>query len=267
MASIDASFPEKDEEKRKDGRFINRCCNSRNQIDYSIYSQDSGYIQGADLEALAKMSLKKGLEIHLNFSFGDFVVSNFPIIGVVDKKNGGEVNDKIISCLDYAEGESTKEHYVNGFTQLMEIAVKSLSPGINDPGTARLCIHQITELLAQRLQITPCNMIVDSENECLVSWHEEGFDSLMFRLFNPILHYGKDDLSICLSLLKAFKTLSNFASCEDRLVIQQHAERIVDVISVNYTDPLEVKFAEARLNVGVHRLDLPKNLSKEAASS
>ncbi len=264
LRSTQASL-EKMKKRERNERFISGCCGSRNQIDYAIYSQDSGYIQSADLDALAKISLNKGMVIHLNFSFGDFVVSNFPIFGVATKnKPDDEVNNKIISCLDYAEGESTKDHYINGFTQLMEVAVKSLSPGINDPGTARLCIHQITELLTQRLKITPCNMIVDSDNKCLVSWHEESFDSLLFRLFNPILHYGKGDLSICLSLLKAFKTLSNFANDEDKLVIQQHAERIIDIISNNYADPLEVKFVEERLSEGVHKLDLPKNLPQRA---
>lgn len=228
---------------------------------HTILSRDSGYIQSAKLEALAKIAQNNKIMIQFNFSFGDFVVKSFPIIDIVSNKPPcDEVIQKILNTLEYVEGESTKDHYINGLTQLMEVAIKSLSPGINDPGTARLCIHQITELLAQRLQITPTNTITNSEGACLVSWHEESFESLIFKLFNPILHYGKKDLSICLSLLKSLKTLSNFADHTDRQLIQAHADRIIKILADHHADPLGLPFIEARLKAGIHKLDIPGNL-------
>lgn len=232
---------------------------------HTVRSRDSGYIQSAKFEALAKIAQNNRIMIHFNFSFGDFVVKNFPIIDVVSNKPpSDEIIKKILNTLEYVEGESTKDHYINGLTQLMEVAIKSLSPGINDPGTARLCIHQITELLSQRLNITPTNMITNSEGKCLVSWHEESFESLLFKLFNPILHYGKKDLSICLSLLKALKTLSNFADDIDRQLLQAHTDRIIKILADHHTDPLGLPFIEARLSTGTHNLDIPRNLPKDA---
>ena len=243
--------------------YVNKCCDDNQKPCYYVYSRDSGYIQNADLENLAELSRIKNMAIKLNFSFGDFVVKNFPIISVFSTVSPcADTQDKILSALKYVEGESTKDHYVNGLTQLMEVAIKSLSPGINDPGTARLCIHQITELMSQRLTLTPSNMIIDKKGRCLVSWHVEKLDSLFFRVFNPILHYGGDDLSICLSLIKAFKTLSNFADEEDKSTIQRHAELVVKVLADNCQDPLEVHFVEARLSEGIHCLSIPSKLPK-----
>ena len=105
-------------------------------------------------------------------------------------------------------------------------------------------------------------MIIDKKGRCLVSWHVEKLDSLFFRVFNPILHYGGDDLSICLSLIKAFKTLSNFADEEDKSTIQRHAELVVKVLADNCQDPLEVHFVEARLSEGIHCLSIPSKLPK-----
>ncbi|RKD84639.1 DUF2254 domain-containing protein [Kushneria marisflavi] len=237
-------------------------------IAHVIYSRDSGYIQSANFDALAELARRHDLTIHLGFSFGDFVVKRFPIMSVESETPPGDVLvDRILGCLEYVEGESTEDHYVNGLTQLMEVAIKGLSPGINDPGTARLCIHQVTELLAQRLALTPCNMRVDEQGRCLICWQEEGFESLMFRVFNPILHYGEKDLSICLSLLKAFKTLSNFAMAEDHRVIQAHTDRIIALMAQCFTTPLEVSFIEDRLTRGMHRLRIAPHLPVGAPSN
>ncbi|MGR4069319.1 DUF2254 domain-containing protein [Billgrantia sp. C5P2] len=250
--------------KREDNKlYVRQNLVTHKHTYHTIRSRDSGYIQSAKFEALAKIAQNTRIMIHFNFSFGDFVVKDFPIIDIVSNKPpGDEVIQKILNTLEYVEGESTKDHYINGLTQLMEVAVKSLSPGINDPGTARLCIHQITELLSQRLNITPTNMIINDKGECLVSWHEESFESLIFKLFNPILHYGKKDLSICLSLLKALKTLSNFADNTDRQLIQAHADRIINILADHHADPLGLPFIEARMSAGIHHLDIPRNLPK-----
>ncbi|MHB0776085.1 DUF2254 domain-containing protein [Halomonas sp. WWR20] len=232
-----------------------------NETCHLIYSRQSGYIQNAELEELAKLAQKADVLIHLNFSFGDYTVKGFPLFKVETKHRLNEKWCKsVLSHLEYAEGESIKDFYVNGMTQLMEIAIKALSPGINDPGTARLCIHQITELLCQRLQFQPCNALADAQGHYRLTWPEERLDSLLYRLFSPILHYGRDDISICLALLKALKTLSLFAEGEQRPTIQAHADRVIEALTEVSTDLLDQQFINARLSNGEHQLRLPTAL-------
>ncbi|MFC0337618.1 Uncharacterized membrane protein [Kushneria avicenniae] len=235
---------------------------------HPVHSRDSGYIQAVNFNALAGIARRHDLTIHISFSFGDFVVKKFPIL-IIEAASppDNRLVEQMLACLEYVEGESTRDHYVNGLTQLMEVAIKALSPGINDPGTARLCIHQTTELLCQRLMMTPPNAMVDDDGRCLMSWREEDIESLLFRVFDPILHYGGRDLSICLSLLKAFKTLSNFAGPDDRPVIQAHADRVIQLMADHFTASLEVAFIEARLAGGLHRLHIDSRLPERSASS
>lgn len=255
-------------EKQNSARYVHRDDEIDTSVGHPVYSRDSGYIQSVDFERLAKMAHHNDIAIHLRFSFGDFVVKKFPILTVeADTATDEGLTGQILACLEYVEGESTQGHYVNGLTQLMEVAIKALSPGINDPGTARLCIHQMTELLAQRLALTPPNTLVDDDGRCLISWHEEDFESLMFRVFDPILHYGGQDPSICLSLLKAFKTLSNFAEADDHRVIQAHADRVIQRMADHFTASLEIDFIEARLTRGLHCLNINARLPERSASS
>ncbi|GHA93882.1 DUF2254 domain-containing protein [Modicisalibacter luteus] len=232
---------------------------SDNRCHY-IHARQSGYIQRADLQELAQLAKAADCVIHFNFALGDFIVRGFPILKIESEQPpDDEWSEAVVCYLEYVEGESIQDLYVNGLTQLMEIAVKALSPGINDPGTARLCLHQITELLCERLKFQPCNTLADETGRDRVTWPEESLESLLYKLYTPILHYGRDDVSICLALLKSLKTLSLFADMRQRDLLQAHAQRVVDALSELAADPLDSQFILERLDGGTHRLALSKD--------
>ncbi|RTR07153.1 DUF2254 domain-containing protein [Halomonas nitroreducens] len=226
-----------------------------------IHARRAGYLQNADLPALARLARRLDGVVHLNFRFGDYVVQDLPILHIEAATAPSEEWCRSArATLTYLEGESVAEHYVHGLTQLMEMAVKALSPGIHDPGTARLCVHRLTDLLGHHLRWQACNTLLDGEGRPRVTWPLEGFDALLHRLFTPILHYGADDQSIGLALLKAVKSLSLFADDAEREALQAFAERVVEVLARGAGHPLDRQFIEARLAAGEHRLDLPARL-------
>ncbi|MGQ7245855.1 DUF2254 domain-containing protein [Halomonas sp. V046] len=220
-----------------------------------------GYLQNADLPKLAALAERIGGVIHLHFRFGDYVVEGLPIISLeCDDAPNEEWCSEVLSTLTYLDGESIDEHFVHGMTQLMEVAIKALSPGINDPGTARLCLHRITDLLCLYVQWQPANTLVDADGRRRVTWKVERFDSLLHRLFIPLLSYGADDQSTLLGLLKAIKTISLFADDTSLGNVQAMADRIVDALADSATHVMDRQFIGERLKAGQHRLELPAGL-------
>lgn len=223
-----------------------------------VYTDQAGYLQNADLTALATLAESLDGVIHLRFRFGDHVVENQPAMileahQVPDKAWCKSARDTLV----YLDGESVEECFSHGMSQLMEVAIKALSPGINDPGTATLCLHRITDLLCRYLQWQPANTLVDSEGRRRVSWPVERFDSLLHRLFVPILIYGEQDQGIQLELLKAVKTLSLFAEGANLDALQSMAERILVVLDDISEHFMDRQFVNEQLNGGDHCLDLP----------
>lgn len=226
-----------------------------------IRSRRTGIIQNADFAKLAELAASIEGIIYLNFSPGDFTLDDFPLLYVdAPDEPDHDWADEVLGHLLYGEGESIEDIHVHGLTQLMEMAVKALSPGINDPGTARLCINQLTDLLRRRLDFDPCNALVDEHSRLRVTWPTESFESLLYRVFTPILHYGQDDITIGLSLLKAVKSLSLYARDADKRLLQAYAERIIATLGDAADHRLDRDFISARLNVGEHRLELPDQL-------
>ena len=229
---------------------------------HAIYADQAGYLQSADIKALASLAEQLDGVIHLRFRFGDHVVEEQPILVLeADEVPDDAWCEQTRDTLVYLDGESIEECFSHGMSQLMEIAIKALSPGINDPGTAILCLHRLTDLLCRFLQWQPANTMVDSEGRRRVSWPLERFDSLMHRLLVPILHYGKQDQSILLELLDATKTLSLFAEGENLDALQSMAGRILSALESVCEHPMDRQFVNERLRSGEHRLNLPAILS------
>ncbi|WP_290796327.1 DUF2254 domain-containing protein [Halomonas sp.] len=234
---------------------------SGSQALHKIRSSRTGHIQSVDFAKLTELAATIDGVIHLNFSPGDFTLADFPLFYVdAPTEPDRDWADQALAQLSYGEGEAIEGIHVHGLTQLMEVAVKSLSPGINDPGTARLCINQLTDLLRLRMDFAPCNAILDDQEQLRVSWPAESFENLLYRVLTPILHYGRDDVTIGLSLLKAVKSLSLYASDADRQLLQVYADRIIATLADAADHPLDRDFISARLNSGEHHLTLPDRL-------
>jgi len=89
--------------------------------------------------------------------------------------------------------ESVDNNYEYGFRHLSEIALKALSPGINDPGTAIISLRVLVDLLCFRANIFPSSSILHKNVPYIIYLKELSFDTLFERVIWPIWDYGKED--------------------------------------------------------------------------
>ena len=83
---------------------------------------------------------------------GFFVMAGRPLFKL-EREVDEEVANALLDCFDFFIEEYAHAHYLFGCTQISEIAVKALSPGINDPGTAITAIDMLSVLFSKRLPL------------------------------------------------------------------------------------------------------------------
>ena len=81
----------------------------------------------------------------------DFLFYNTCHLIKSEKELDEQTLNKILSNINFSRGELVEDNYILAFKQITEIAVKAMSPGINDPGTAINAIDYLTELFALRI--------------------------------------------------------------------------------------------------------------------
>ncbi len=121
----------------------------------------------------------------------------------------GEVNEienveKFLNNVVIGNERSKDDDIEFGILKLTEVALKAISPGINDPNTAIFCINHLGLVMSR---------IAVSGIENTYHYNEEGhlrlileditFKELLYKTFFQICHYGREDVSVAGSILDA----------------------------------------------------------------
>lgn len=106
------------------------------------------------------------------------------------------IEKELLSHLLIIDISAVDTFFYSGFKQLSEIAIKALSPGINDPGTASESLQALFVLLAYRINHFPNNYISNTEGQLRIVTKEMSFDEIFLRYLLPIWDYGKEDRTI-----------------------------------------------------------------------
>ena len=113
-----------------------------------------GYIQHIDVENLDKCCEELHADVYLMVQPGDFLYPCQPVAWIVpsdgfDDESEASLRERISYAVTLDEARTFDQDPRFGFVVLSEIAIRAMSPGVNDPGTAIDVIGRITRLLAQ----------------------------------------------------------------------------------------------------------------------
>ena len=165
-----------------------------------ILAQSSGIHEGFDKKSLLRFCEKHDCLIYIIPTPGTFILEGMPIAKVSEKLENDLRKDIALEVFLH-ESESIEDNYFYGFRQLTEIALKALSPGINDPGTAIISLRSLFELYAFRIKNFPNNTIVNKKGQARIILEELTFDKIFADTILPIWNYGKNDRMIRQELL------------------------------------------------------------------
>ncbi|MCC6287585.1 MAG: DUF2254 domain-containing protein, partial [Chitinophagaceae bacterium] len=110
----------------------------------------SGVYQGFDKNELIEIAKKENIFIQFLYPAGSFVIEGNPLCIIYNGTLAENVKDQINVIVNIEKGQEINISYHYGFQQLAEIAIKALSPGINDPGTAVLALQALASLMVYR---------------------------------------------------------------------------------------------------------------------
>lgn len=190
---------------------------------------NSGYIQAIDESQIMQIAKENNLLLRIQHRPGDFVVRGSDLVLVfpgeqVNKQLTGKINDAFVLGLQRTDQQDV-EFSVN---QLVEIAVRALSPGINDPFTAVRCIDQLSVALCHLAEKQiPSSYRYDDDDKLRVIAGAIAFADVTDAAFNQIRQYGKSSVGVTMRLLEAIATIASFTHNKtDRAALLRHANMI-----------------------------------------
>ncbi|MGP4076090.1 DUF2254 domain-containing protein [Halobacillus sp. K22] len=175
-----------------------------------IFANQSGYLQGMQMGLFIQWAVKNDLFIEANTLIGDYVQKGMPLF-YYWKVNGSE-EIKPEEALQYiiVGNERTDIQDIEfSIQKLVEIAVKAISPSINDPHTAVNCINRIGSLLAELGSVyEPIRYYADDNNSLRLKVEPREFHDYLYTSFYQMRIYGSHDFSVMNGVIEALYKIS-----------------------------------------------------------
>ncbi|HEX7241255.1 MAG TPA: DUF2254 domain-containing protein [Longimicrobiaceae bacterium] len=196
---------------------------------FAVFAEKSGYVQAVDEGALLAAARDRDLLLRVNFRPGDFVTQGSALVHAWPARGEDPVLEDEVNGAFLVGNQRTPTQDV-GFVvnQLVEVAVRALSPAINDPFTAMTCIDWLGAALARIARSpAPSAFQHDEKGELRLVLRPMTFARATDFAFEPIREYGAHVPLIVLRLLQMILTVAEHVGHDaDREALLRQARLI-----------------------------------------
>ena len=111
---------------------------------------------------------------------------------------------QLLAAIDIGPTRTMPQDVEFGIVQIVDIALRALSPAVNDPTTAISCVDQLTCILIRWAgRAAPPSRFFDPPHVLRLTVPWIGFDGLLDLAFEQIRHYAVADAAVSLGLMRA----------------------------------------------------------------
>lgn len=205
------------------------------------YQGRSGVFRAFDAKGLAESARKNGCVIQLVPQVGDFVVRGDPLFSVYQ---GGEGLRELElgQCVAFGPNHTLEQDPAYGFRIIVDIAIRALSPAINDPTTAVRGIDQIHILLRRVGERDLGNgLIRDKEGRLRLVFPAPDWEDFVLLGVSEIRSYGAGSLQVVRRLRGMLENLIATMPSQRIPALQEQLRQLERVAERNFPDPEERK--------------------------
>lgn len=201
-----------------------------NEGETPVLSDISGYILAIDIDRLFTLAKNHDITILVARRVGHFVPAGIPLLGVKGKnKLTPELDKSLRKAFDIGPTRTLEQDMEFGILQIVDIALKAVSPASNDPSTAINCIDQLSSILIRfAAHKAPQTQFYYPEGILRLSVPWLGFDRILESAFEQIRLYAQADVAVSLRLLRAFSDIaSTLPDKESRKLLVEQGIRLL----------------------------------------
>ncbi|WP_079200927.1 DUF2254 domain-containing protein [Pseudomonas sp. CC6-YY-74] len=192
---------------------------------------EDGYLQLIDADALMALASQEDLLLRLERRPGHYLTKGRAMVMVWP---GDRVTETLAGKLNAAfvlgNQRTAAQDVEFSFQQLVEIAVRALSPGINDPFTAVACVDRLGSALCRLARRDmPSHLRFDSHGRLRLVALGSTFAGIVDTAFNQIRQSARSNPAVAIRMLDAITQIAGHVQCtQDAACLQRHAGMIVN---------------------------------------
>ncbi len=196
-----------------------------NPSEVAVVSTASGYIRFIDTRRLVALAKQYHVTVRVLRRVGHFVPPGIPLMMVSKgSRLSPDGTAELLATFDLGPTRTLQQDVEFGVLQIVDVALKAISPAVNDPTTAINCVDQLSRILIRfASREPPDDLLYDPPGIVRASIGWMHFGRLLEAAFEQIRMYSKTDVAVSLRLLRALGDIA--ASTPDpefrRILVEQ----------------------------------------------
>lgn len=213
----------------------------------AITLTSTGHLRTVDDDALADWAAARGTALTLLVRPGAYIMPGVPVAEVADATVVDGAHAAIANAFAIGARKAAAQDLEFAVRQLVEVAVRALSPGINDPFTAIAVLDRLGAVLCEVApRHMPGNAII-RDGKVVLHRVVTDYDGLCDAMFHMVRQSAASSASVLIRLLDVLgQVLQAEAQESRRLVILRHAGLVLAVGRAGISDPAGLGTLEAR---------------------
>lgn len=189
-----------------------------------IINKESGYLDSIKYKSLYQLIPENNQsKISVKPHVGSFVLEGMPLVEIEYSDNEQEFYQqnlsKIAKQFIISKFRSYEQDIPFGIRQLVDIAIKAISPAVNDPTTALNCIDYLGNIIKKGALSSTVSKEAALLQQKNIHIREFNFEQLVDLAFDQIYHWGKEDYIIVRHLIKTITNILPFINDPEKLFL------------------------------------------------
>jgi len=212
-------------------------------------------IQAIDVRRLVALAEREGAVVAMAWAVGDTMIDGMPLLRV--HGHGRPVPERRLRRLVRLGSERTfQQDPKYAIRILVDIAIKALSPAINDPTTAVQALDQVEDLLLRLARVDlSAGRVRDGRGSLRLVFPVPKWEDFLVLAFDEIRYCGASSIQVMRRMRALLQDLSEQVAPERRAALQSYLERVDNGIRRTFEDADDRKDAleEDRQGLGLSR--------------
>ncbi|MGA9534816.1 MAG: DUF2254 domain-containing protein [Desulfobacterales bacterium] len=197
----------------------------------AVAAKGNGYIQNVDNATLLRLAREHQTIVRMERGIGEFVVQNTALASLaLEDPPEKEIIADLQAAYSINSFRTVEHDSAFGIRQIVDMALKALSPGINDTTTAVMCVDYLTAILARLASRNIPSSRRYEDGELRVITIGPTFEGLLAESFDQIRGSAKGNVAIMLRILGALQTIAGLtASPSTRRALRDQVRWIAEL--------------------------------------
>lgn len=271
--AIDRIFPKEGEPPDgESARNIESVDDAEHGLTVAVESRVNGYIQAVDENTLLEIAAGHNVLIRVKKRPGHFVAAGTPIAVVCEREDTADLAPAINECFLTGSRRTPRQDVECAIQELVEVAVRALSPGINDPHTAVTCVDYLGAALSRIVERRPPSpFLFDQDGVVRVIVDRADFVGALNTAFDEVRQSGRGNASVTIRLAE---TLLAIARKADEQADCEALMRQVEMLSRGCDEAIPERYDRADVHARLREVrellgagDSPKAATEQTRAS